>query len=258
LTAPVLPPLATHAPLATHTNVWHGLAWMLLAACGSSAMNGCIRVVSEDLHPFEIAFFRNLFGLAFLLPMLLRGWRRALKTSRFRLHALRGLLNAVAMLSFFLAVGMTPLAMVAALSFTSPLFATLLAPMVLKEKVGPRRLMGVLVGFVGALVILRPGVETVTIGAFLVLLSSSAWAAALLDIKMLSRTESSLTITLYASLFLTPITLVAALPYWLPPSLENLAWLMLIGAFGSLTQLSVATAMRKAATSVIGVRNSEA
>jgi drug/metabolite transporter (DMT)-like permease len=215
-------------------------------------MNGCIRLVSEELHPFEIAFFRNLFGLAFLLPLVARVWRTALRTSRFKLHALRGLLNTAAMLSFFLAVSMTPLATVAALSFTSPLFATLLAPFVLKEKVGRRRLLGVGVGFIGALIILQPGIEAMSLGALLVLLSSSAWAAALLDIKLLSRTESSLTITLYASLFLTPITFVAALPYWLTPSLESLGWLMLIGALGSLTQLSVANAMRTAeATQVL-------
>ena len=91
-----------------------------------------------------------------------------------------------------------------------------------------------------------------SLGALLVLLSSGAWAAALIDIKLLSRTESSLTITVYAALFLTPITLVAALPFWSWPGGTTLLWLALIGGLGSLTQLAIAQAFHEAeATQVL-------
>ena len=232
--------------------VLRGLAWILLAALASSLMNGCIRHVSAEVHAFEVAFFRNLFGLVALSPLLVRAGTAGLRTKQLGLHALRGLLNAFAMLAFFFALGVTPLATVAALSFTSPLFATILAAVVLKEPVGPRRVAGVLLGFAGALVILRPGLEALSLGALLVLLSSSAWAGALIDIKILGRTESSLTITAYAGLFLTPITLAAALPYWSWPSGPALLWLALIGALGSLTQMAVAQSLREAdATQVL-------
>lgn len=224
---------------------------MLLAAFASSVMNGCIRHVSAEVHAFEIAFFRNVFGLAVLCPLLLRGRGAGLRTGRLGLHALRGLLNAVAMLAFFQALGTTPLATVAALSFTAPLFATLLAALVLEERVGPGRAAGVLLGFLGALVVLRPGLAVAGPGALLVLLSSAAWAAVLIDIKLLARTESSLTITVYAGLFLTPITLVAALPFWSWPDGGALLWLALVGGLGSLTQLAVAQAFREAEASQV-------
>lgn len=225
---------------------------MLLAALASSVMNGCIRHVSAEVHAFEVAFFRNLFGLVALAPLLVRAGRSGLRTRQLGLHAVRGLLNAVAMLAFFFAVGITPLATVAALSFTSPLFATVLAALILKERVGLRRVAAVLLGFAGALVILRPGLETLSLGALLVLLSSSAWAGALIDIKILGRTESSLAITAYAGLFLTPVTLVASLPFWTWPSGGALLWLALIGALGSLTQMAIAQALREAdATQVL-------
>ncbi|MFO1068595.1 MAG: DMT family transporter [Geminicoccaceae bacterium] len=224
---------------------------MLLAALCSSSMNAMIRGTSAELHAFEIAFFRNLFGLVALVPMLLRAGAGSLKTSRFALHGLRGVLNAVAMLSFFYAVSITPLAEVAALAFTSPLFATILAALVLRDRVGPRRIIGLLVGFAGALVIIRPATSGLSLGAGLIILSSVAWAAALVDIKILSRTETSLSITVYAALFLTPITLVAAIPFWQWPSLTQLLVLAVIGSLGSVTQMSIAQALRHGDTSQV-------
>jgi drug/metabolite transporter (DMT)-like permease len=219
---------------------------MLVAAIGSSGMNGVVRHLSFELHANEIAFFRCAFGLLALAPLLGRAGLAALETGRLGLHVLRGLLNAVAMISFFLAVAMTPLAEVAALSFTSPLFATLLAALILGEPVGPRRVAGLLLGFAGALVVIRPGPAGVSLGAGLVLLSCVAWGAALIVIKVLSRTDSSLTITIHAGLFLTPITLLCALPFWRWPDTRQLLLLALVGGLGSLTQMAIAQAFREA------------
>lgn len=224
---------------------------MALAAFGSSVMNAIIHGLGSSIHSFEIAFFRNLFGFAALLPLLLRAGVGALRTSKLPLHALRGVLNAVAMLTFFYAVAITPLAEVAALSFTSPLFATLLAMLLLGEKVGMRRGIGVIVGFAGALIIIRPGFEDVGLGTILLLISAMAWSAALIDIKVLSRTETSLAITLYATLFLTPITLVCAVPFWTWPLPHEWLLLALVGALGSMVQMSVAHAFHEADASQV-------
>jgi drug/metabolite transporter (DMT)-like permease len=243
-------PVAAQLPQAVRPA--RGIFWMCTAAFGSSSMNGMIRETSADIHAFEIAFFRNVFGLMALTPMLLKGGLCAtLRTSRLPLHFWRGMLNAVAMLSFFLAITMTPLATVAALGFTAPLFAAVLAIPFLGERPGWRRWVGLLVGFLGALVIVRPGIDDVSVGILLLLLSSVSWAGALILIKILARTDTSLTITVYAGLFLTPITAVAALFVWTTPSPEH--WLLLIGigAFGSLTQWSVAQAFHEAEATVV-------
>lgn len=229
-----------------------GIFWMGTSAFASSSMNGMIREASADIHAFEIAFFRNVFGFLALLPMLLgKGVKATMRTRRPLLHACRGILNAVAMLSFFYAVTVTPLSTVAALGFTAPLFAAVLAIPILGERPGWRRWAALAVGFLGALVIVRPGFHEVSLGMVMVLLSSAAWAGALIVIKILARTDSSLTITIYAALFLTPITLAAALLVWSAPA--PVTWLLLIGIgiFGSLTQWSIAQAFHEADATVV-------
>ncbi len=251
------PPPATESRAATAARPHasrpaRGIFWMGTSAFASSSMNGMIREASADIHAFEVAFFRNVFGFLALLPMLLNsGVKATMRTSRPLLHACRGVLNAVAMLSFFYAVTVTPLSTVAALGFTAPLFAAVLAIPILGERPGWRRWAALAVGFLGALVIVRPGFHEVSLGMLMVLLSSAAWAGALIVIKILARTDSSLTITIYAALFLTPITLAAALLVWSAPA--PLTWLLLvgIGIFGSLTQWSIAQAFHEADATVV-------
>lgn len=229
-----------------------GIFWMCISAFGSSSMNGMVREATTEMHAFEVAFFRNVFGLLALAPMMLKaGLRGTLRTTKLHLHAARGLLNAVAMLSFFYAVTITPLATIAALAFTAPLFAALLAIPFLGERPGWRRWAGLFTGFAGALVIIRPGFTDVGLGVLLILLSSLVWSGALIIIKILARTETSLTITTYAGLFLTPITGAAAWFFWTWP--DATGWLMMIaiGIFGSLTQWSVAQAFHEADATVV-------
>ena len=245
-------PEATARPPAGHGRPAIGIFWMSTSAFGSSSMNGLIREASADIHAFEIAFFRNVFGFVALLPMLLKdGVKATMRTSHPLLHACRGLLNAVAMVSFFYAVTVTPLSTVAALGFTAPLFAALLAIPILGERPGWRRWAALCIGFLGALVIVRPGLGEVSFGMLLILFSSAAWAGALIIIKILARSDSSLTITIYAALFLTPITLALALFVWTAPALTTWLFLIGIGIFGSLTQWSIAQAFHEADATVV-------
>jgi drug/metabolite transporter (DMT)-like permease len=116
---------------------------------------------------------------------------------------------------------------------------------------GLRRTIGLAIGFAGALVILRPGLEVINPGSSYALLSAAIWAAAIIVIKVLSRTESSLTITVYAVLFLTPLTLIPALFVWRWPDLEQLAWLAGIGFLGTGAHLLFAQALSHADASLI-------
>ena len=174
-----------------------------LAALGFSCMHVVVRLASENLHPFEIAFFRNFFGLFALTPFFLKHGFGMLHTHRAGMHALRGVLQVSAMLMFFNALSMVPLAQISALSFTAPLFATVGAVLVLGEKLKARRLIALITGFVGTLIILRPGVLAIDLGSVLVITSSLLWALAPLVIKRLTRTESSLTLTAWMGLVLT-------------------------------------------------------
>lgn len=206
-----------------------GAAWMVGACLFFATMAGIIRHVSSELHPFEIAFFRNLFGLAFMMPWLARvGWG-GLKTQRIGLYTVRGIIGLAAMLLFFWAITILPLAQVTALSFTAPLFATILAALVLGEVVRRRRWAAILIGFVGALIILRPGLQEIGWPTFAVLFSSLLMASAVVMIKMLSRTETTSAIVTYMVIYLTPMSLIPALFVWQTPSWSIFGWLIALG-----------------------------
>ncbi len=218
-----------------------------------TSMHTVIRYATTEgqIHPFEVAFFRNFFGLLAVLPFALHGRAAALRTKRLKLHAIRGCMQVFAMLMFFYALSITPLAKISAISFTAPLFATLGAILFLGERVRARRIIALVLGFAGAMIIVRPGVIALDLGAMLVMTSSAIWACAILIIKSLSRTESSLTITTYQNIFLIPFTLVAAWFFWTWPSWELIAMFAVMGIFGSLAHVAMAESLKLAETTAI-------
>ena len=228
-----------------------GMALMVLTTLCFTAMQTLVRVMGEVLPPFEVAFFRNLFGLLALAPIFLRYGLAPLRTRRLPLHALRGAVQAGGMLAFFTGVTMIPLAEVTALSFSAPLFGSLLAVLLLGEVIRVRRISALALGFAGVLLVLRPGFEEMSAGALLIVVSSLTWGMAITLIKLLSRTESSVTQTVYMSLFLTPITFVPALFVWEWPEPEHYLWFAGIGALGSLGHIAFAQAVKLADSTAV-------
>jgi len=223
-----------------------GMALMLVSGLCVAAMAACVRHVSSDLHPMVIGFFRTVFGLLAFAPFLLRSGLEPLRTRRIGLHAVRGTLNVVGMLSYYMALSLAPLAKVTALGFSAPLFATVLALIVLGETIRARRITALVVGYLGALVILRPGFVALDTGSIYALVSAAAWGLGMIVIKVLSRSESSLTITVYMTLVAMPLALIAAVTVWQTPTLTQMAWLAAIGVLASLANLSVAQAFKDA------------
>lgn len=228
-----------------------GMILMLASTFLFAAMHGSIRHVSADMHPFEIAFFRNLFGFFLLAPLMMRSRGALLRTRRLPLHALRAVLNTVAMILFFTALASAPLAEVTALGFAAPVFATILAIFMLGEKVGIRRWSAILAGFLGAIVILRPGFQEISSGALAAFISAGVWAFVLIIIKRLGRTESALTTSAYMVILVTPLSLIPALFVWSWPSLTDIPWLIAIGILGTIGQTLVAHALKTADTQVV-------
>ncbi len=233
-----------------------GMILMVISGAMFTAMHAAIRLVSAagpegGLHPFEIAFFRNFFGLCVLLPVLLRAGLAPLRTQRFGLHALRSGMQSMAMLMFFTALTLSPLADISALSFLAPLFATVGAALVLGEVVRLRRWSALIIGFAGAMVVLGPGLDEISTGLLLVVVSSAIWGATMLVIKNLGRTDSSLTITVYMGLLMTPITLVPALFVWRMPTLVELAGLVVLAALGTVGHLAMAQSFKEADASAV-------
>jgi drug/metabolite transporter (DMT)-like permease len=235
---------------AVHPNV-KGLANMLASATTISGVNGLVVQLSQSIHVFEIAFFRQFFGVIFMSAMFLRSGLRPLITRRIGLHILRSVLNVIAMLGFFYGLTLEPLAKVVSLSLSAPLFATIGAVLFLREKMTPHRWIALLVGFAGGLIILRPGFQAISLGAVMVILSNAFWAVALVVIKVLSRTESSVTIALYATILQAPVALIFALFFWQTPTLVQLGWMALIGIGGTVAQICLGEAFRHADATLV-------
>lgn len=195
---------------ARRPNVLRGIGWMLVAAFSTALLVASVRHVAATLHPYEVTFFRFAFGFLVLLPLAGRQGLAVFRTGRLRLHLSRGLMSAGSMLLLFHGISLTPVAKVTAIQFSAPLFATLVAIVALRERGTGVRLGALAAGFAGALVVIRPqGIEA-DLGSFLVLGSAILWGLVLLSIKVLSRSDSSLTISLYAALIPIPFALLAA------------------------------------------------
>lgn len=228
-----------------------GALYMTAAAFFFSIMNYLVRLAAEELEPIEIAFFRNLFALLFMLPWLLRVGRSGLATKRLGGHVWRALLGMCAMACWFYSVTLMPLAEAVALNFTVPLFATAGAALILGEVVRARRWTATAIGFLGVLVILRPGFTEITWITGLPILAAAFMAGSTLLVKSLSDTESPNTIVLYMNLFLTPLSLVPALFVWQWPSVTVLVYMALLGFLAAVAHIALTRAYTLADASAV-------
>lgn len=231
-----------------------GILWMLGATLMFVVMHGAIRNIAGKVDPVEIAFFRNLFGVTFLAPVFVRHGLRPLRTRQFKLHFWRAVINLTNMVAFYFGLAMTPLAEATALNFTAPLFATLLATAFLGETFRIRRTVALVVGFVGAVVILRPGVEAINPGALFVIFAAVLWGGIMIMIKVMARTESSLSITTWVMILMTVMSLPPTIFVWKMPTPVEFGWLAFIAVTGTIGQLLLAQALKEAeATSIMPI-----
>lgn len=221
--------------------------FMASAALLGQCVNVGIRFVSDNgMHPFEIVFFRTFFGLLMFVPWLLRAGSAGLKTERLGLHLFRGCLQVASMLAYFTAVTLIPIAEATALTLSIPVVVSLAAIVILGERARLYRWIGIAGGVLGALVILRPGLVTVTLGAFLAVLSVFFSAGMRVTAKMLLRTDTPAALVCYMTMVITPLAFISALPFWTWPSLGDLAWLAAMGAMATGSHLITAFAYQRA------------
>jgi drug/metabolite transporter (DMT)-like permease len=232
-------------------DIIHGAFYMTVAALCFAVMNVLVREAGRTLDPFQIAFLRNAFALAFIMPWVLHQGRAAFRTERLSLHVWRAVTGIVAMFIWFTAVVAVPLADAVALNFTLPLFVIIGAALVLREKVGLRRWSATFLGFLGMLVILRPGFQEVTWTTTLPIISAVFMATSVLIVKRLSDTESAATIVLYMNLFMTGLSLVPALFVWRWPDQQALFATIGLGFLAMVAHLALARSYAKADASAV-------
>jgi len=218
---------------ATPSPVLRAAALMTVSAVLFGLMAITIRLASRQLHAFEIAFFRNLFGLVFALPILLRHGPSILHTRRLPFYLLRCTIGMVSMLAGFWALVHLPMSQAVAIAYSTPLFVTIGAVLVLGEVVRVRRWTAVAIGFIGVLIVLQPGADTFTLGALVALLGAALSGTTAISIKFLTRTERPDTIVFYTTLIWVPLSLLPAWWVWETPVGITWLWIVAAGFFGT-------------------------
>lgn len=229
-----------------------GMGWMLLTAALIVIMHTMIRYLAQDgMHPFVIGFFRTFFGLPVVAVLFWKYGFGILRTDQMKVHGIRSFGHVVAMMMFFTGLTMTPLATANALAFTAPLFAAVLAVVILGEVFRWQRWAALLFGFAGALAIVRPGFVEVDTGPIIILAASGIWGMILIVIKTLGRRDATPTIVVYMVMFMSPIALIPALFVWEWPTLEQLGVLLVMGTMGTVGHLTLTQALRVGEAAVV-------
>ena len=216
-----------------------------------SFMGAGVKLLSDDLHPIVICFYRCLMGLVIITPFVARNNFQALKTNNMRLQIFRALINIISMICWFSAIGMMHFEKATALGFTTPLFTTILAVLVLGEVIRFHRTAALLLGFIGILIIIRPGYVPFEFGTILMLIASFSFSFVLIFVKKLSASDTSLTIIFYHLLYMTPVFFVLSLFYWQTVTLDQFIIFSMMGASGLLSHWCLAQAFKLSDTTFV-------
>ena len=216
-----------------------------------SFMGAGVKLLSDDLHPIIICFYRCLMGLIIITPFVARNNFKALQTDNMRLQIFRALINIISMICWFSAIGMMHFEKATALGFTTPLFTTILAVLILGEVIRFHRTAALLLGFIGILIIIRPGYMPFEFGTILMLIASFSFSFVLIFVKKLSATDSSLTIIFYHLLYMTPAFFILSFFYWENINFNQLIIFILMGAAGLLSHWCLAQAFKMSDTTFV-------
>lgn len=238
-------------PLSALPPVIRGPLWMITAGLGYTLASACTRQMSGEYSTVQLAFLRCLIAAFFIAPMLMRNGMKVLKTSVFPMHLFRGLITYGAMLTWFYAVSVIPVSDYTALLYSQPIFTILFAVLLLGERAGPRTWTAVAIGFVGAMIILRPGFQVANLGMIAALGTGILFAAINTCVKFLSRSDSSAVIVAYANLLVLVISFVPALFFWKTPALADYPAILGVGVFALLGQYGITRAISIADARVV-------
>jgi drug/metabolite transporter (DMT)-like permease len=228
-----------------------GAAWMTFSSVLFSINAAAVRHLAGEVHPFELSFFRALFGIPLMLPWLLGVGLVALKTRHFGIYVVRGSLSAVSTVSWFMALALIPVADATAISFTTPIFASIAAAITLGETMHLRRWAAVIVSFIGVAIILRPGFEVINLGTWLVLIGAFFVAVNSILVKTAVRTDTPDQIAFWQILIMLPMCFVPALFVWTWPTWTQWAWIVVIAVISTFGHRALGRAYAAADVSLV-------
>ena len=186
-----------------------------------------------------------------LSPIFIKTKLSVFKTNHLKTHFLRVILNYPSMLLFFYAINFVSIEKANSLTFVVPFIATILAVIFLKEKIYFYRIFALILGFIGMLIVIRPGMIEVSFGVYMILISSFLWAIMIIITKRLSRDDSALTILSYQYFLMFIISFVVAIFNWQSPTIETIFYLFLAGFSGTIFHLTLYQAYKLADVSLV-------
>jgi drug/metabolite transporter (DMT)-like permease len=226
--------------------------WILITGLLITLSLAVVRHIAHEVHIFEIVFVRSLFGLALMLPVVLRkGAAAPLMPNRPGLAILVSVLGMGAATCLYFAAARMPLADITAILFIRPIFVAMIAIVVLGEASRGRRWVAILVGIVGALIVVRPGFAVFDYAILFVFGTVAIQSWNPINRKLLSRSDHPDTIALWMPLAVIPIAGTASIFVWTTPTWELLSWMMLVGVLETLTQRGLARSYLKGDATIV-------
>ena len=212
---------------------------IIISIIFGTLMGTFIKLAQEELNVFTTGFLRFFFGFLIITPYILKTKFEVFSTKNFKIHILRSALNLPAMLLGFAALAMLPLEKMTAIHFIVPIIVTILAVIFLKEKIYLYRSIALVMGFLGMLIILRPGIIDISIGIYMALISSLIWSVVIILTKKVSKDDSAITILshqyVYMSLFSFPLVIY----FWDQPSLKTIIFILCAAMSGTILHIAL-------------------
>lgn len=224
---------------------------MIAAGAVIATLWGVLRAASETMHPLFMVFWRSIFGVLVLAPFFVHSGIANLRTKHLGLHFGRSLCGFGAMMGIFYSIAHIPLSQAMAINYSGPLFASIGAVLILGEAMRVPRIIALGVGFIGMLVVMRPGVQEIGPGTLAAIFGAVCMAGSLLFIKKLSDTEANTAIIVYGNTLSLPVAFFVALQFWQPLGWVEVGWLVLIGILSTLAQWLLNRALSLAEASAV-------
>ncbi len=212
---------------------------IIISVLSVSVMIACTKLAQIEVNVVTAALLRFVFGIIIISPIIIKSKFSIFKTQNLKFHFVRSALNLPAMLLGFASISLLPIEKFTAIQFVVPFFVTLLAVIFLGERIYFYRTFALILGFIGMIVIIRPGIIDISIGITMALCSSFFWSIVIVMTKKISANDSAITILAYQYVFMIIFTLILALFFWQPTSIKTLIFLFFAGLTGTIFHLCI-------------------
>ena len=218
------------------------LAWVMLPI-----MDGFAKYLSADLPVLQITWARYFFTVAFTFPIMIFFYKNQLKLSdKPKLQFIRGLILLTANICFFYSISVISLAKALTLAFVAPLIVTAFSPIFLGEKVGIRRWSAVIIGFIGSLVVIRPGFVEINLASLAALGTGIMYGFYLIITRKLSTSDNPL-LTLLLTGVVGAVIISCVMPFvWVQPTINQWSMMAAIGIFACIGHLFLILSLKYA------------